>query len=384
MIELWTPSVLTINKALGGRMRLVGGCVRDFLSDKRPHDWDIATPIEPNEVSVLLKKEGIRVIPTSLKHGVLTAFIGSQSYEIATLREDVMTDGSQATIRYTDSYETDARRRDFTINALSMDLDGNVYDYFGGIADLKNKIVRFIGDPANRIPEDFIRIYRYFRFWSVFGGPEPDPKIVDLCQKHRQGLSCVSKERRKKEFLKILMSPRVITTLEWMTRVDVLRYILRSPDIAGLKMLLDLYPDAGLLERLAIVSRGVDLSYLNLERNQKSFLEQLDQPVAFQDEHALKLIRGFKGERVFRFLLCRGLIQGKISKNQYDACMQLQVPEMPVTLSDIQLMPGMKKERKRQEAMQILCRLWVDLDFPADKAFLMQQYTNYLKSIRRL
>ena len=384
MTELWTPQVLKINDILGGRMRLVGGCVRDFLQGMTPRDWDIATPVEPTEVSALLKSAGIRVMPTSLKHGVITAFMDGQGYEIATLREDMATDGSGATVRYTDDYETDARRRDFTINAMSMDKAGRLYDYFGGKADLKNGVVRFIGDPADRIPEDFIRIYRYFRFWSVFGGSAPDDRIIALCHRYRRGLSKVSKERRKKEFLKILMSPRVIPALEEMARVDVLKYVLSSPDIETLKIFLKICPEAGVWERLSIISKGMDLSHLNLEAAQKELLTQLAEPVSFRDEQALKLIKGYRGERVFRFLLCRGLAEGEISREEYESCLRIQVPEMPVKMSDIERMPGMKKTKKRVDAMQVLCRLWVDLDFPADKNFLMQQFTAYLKSIGRM
>jgi poly(A) polymerase len=146
--------------------RVVGGAVRDALAGRAVTEIDLATPRTPEQVTVALQEAGIRVVPTGIDHGTVTAVLGERSFEITTLRRDVETDGRHAVVAFTDDWRTDAARRDFTINAMSMARDGEVFDYFGGIADLRAGIVRFVGEPAIRIAEDHLRILRYFRFFA--------------------------------------------------------------------------------------------------------------------------------------------------------------------------------------------------------------------------
>lgn len=190
-----------IFKLLNYNARLVGGCVRDFiLFDKLVDDIDIATPLLPKEVISLLSRE-FSVIPTGLKHGTVTV-VGLKKYEITTLRSDENTDGRHADVIFNSSYEEDAKRRDFTINALYLDYNGNVYDYFYGLEDLKNKKVKFIGNAADRINEDFLRILRFFRFSMRFGTMD----LIDMqcCYDCRDGLLSLSKERVTQEWFNII------------------------------------------------------------------------------------------------------------------------------------------------------------------------------------
>lgn len=221
MNHLWTSDVLKLYDALGGQMRLVGGCVRDYILGMNPKDVDIATPVLPTDVLALLKKNGIRCRLMSESHGIVTACIGEKKYEIATLRQDKITNGSHAVVSFIDDYQADSERRDLTINAMSMDRNGTVYDYWNGQADLKNKQVRFIGDPEKRITEDYLRIYRYFRFWARFGAESPDEKITDLCYKHKEGLKKISYHRRETEVKKILMSAEAQKIIYWLLKLDL-------------------------------------------------------------------------------------------------------------------------------------------------------------------
>ena len=164
-------SAIDIIEVLGNQnAKFVGGCVRDAVLGKLAKDIDIATCFKPNEVMEVLQKAKIKTIPTGIKHGTITALYKNQTFEITTLRKDVTTDGRHAEVSFTDSWQEDAKRRDFTINALYLDTKGNIFDYFNGLEDLKSKKVIFIGDAKTRSEEDNLRILRYFRFFQRFGG----------------------------------------------------------------------------------------------------------------------------------------------------------------------------------------------------------------------
>lgn len=186
-----------------GQARLVGGCVRDILLGRKSEDIDIATTLEPEVVMKLLGAAKIKCIPTGIKHGTITAILNDRHYEITTLRKDVETFGRHAKVEYTDNWKEDAARRDFTINAMYMDLDGEITDYFKGQEDLKKKIVKFVGDPKTRIQEDYLRILRYFRFISYFGTEHIDQKSLDACVENMDGIKGLSGERIRVEMLRI-------------------------------------------------------------------------------------------------------------------------------------------------------------------------------------
>ncbi len=148
--------------------RLVGGCVRDALAGYPVADFDLATPDPPDAVMAALKTAGLRAIPTGLDHGTVTAVVDGRGFEVTTLRRDVATDGRHAQVAWTADWQEDAARRDFTINAMSMAANGTLYDYFGGQADLAAGRVRFVGDAAARVAEDYLRILRFFRFQARY------------------------------------------------------------------------------------------------------------------------------------------------------------------------------------------------------------------------
>lgn len=206
--------------------RFVGGCVRDALANRPVVDIDIATPLTPDEVIERLTDAGINYVPTGLKHGTVTALVDDQPFEITTLRVDVMTFGRHADVKFTDDWKTDAARRDFTINAMSCDLYGNVYDYFTGIDDLRQGLVRFVGQPERRIHEDALRILRYFRFLAHFGRGLPDADAVHACQAAAKDIRNLSGERIREEILKLLLSPRAAVVWRLMLQAGIVTHIL--------------------------------------------------------------------------------------------------------------------------------------------------------------
>ena len=203
------PGLRRIVAALGAdKVKIVGGAVRDTLLGLPVTDIDLATPLLPEEVTKRLEETGIKVIPTGIAHGTVTAIASGDHHEITTLRRDVETDGRRATIAFADDWRDDAARRDFTINALYADPEsGAVDDWFGGLADLQNGCVRFIGDAAARIAEDHLRILRFYRFAGRFGRGDLEPDSHAAVVAARQSLKSLSRERVADELLKILSLP---------------------------------------------------------------------------------------------------------------------------------------------------------------------------------
>lgn len=218
------PATIKTMEALGWEnARFVGGCVRNTLLGVPVTDIDIATKHYPEKVIELLEGQGIKAIPTGIEHGTITAICKDTPHEITTLRKDVATDGRRATIAFADSWEEDAARRDFTINTLLMDMDGNLYDPTGqGIADLESRSIRFVGDAETRIKEDILRILRFFRFHAQYGAGQPDQAALKACAKHADKIQTLSIERITQEFLKILMVKNPADILDVMRSHKVL------------------------------------------------------------------------------------------------------------------------------------------------------------------
>jgi poly(A) polymerase len=225
----WTrrPELARLVAALGAdKVRWVGGAVRDTLLGAEVRDIDAATPIEPRAVVTLLEEAGIRTIPTGIDHGTVTAILDGGNVEITTLRKDVETDGRRAAVAFASEWRDDAARRDFTINALYADpATLEVHDYFGGIADLSARRVRFIGDARQRIREDYLRILRYYRFQARFGS-DLDTDAEDACAELAGGLKGLSRERVGWELQNLLALPDPAATVARMRTRGVLPVVL--------------------------------------------------------------------------------------------------------------------------------------------------------------
>lgn len=219
--------LLAALEAEQGHARFVGGAVRDGLLGLPVSDLDIATTLQPAAVVHRLKAAGIKAVPTGIDHGTVTAVIAGWPVEITTLRRDVSTDGRRATIAYTTDWREDASRRDFTINALYADpVSREITDFFGGVADLEARCVRFIGAAAERIAEDHLRILRYFRFLARFGSNEPDAEAYDACRAAANSLMALSRERIADELLKLLAVDAPLRALGLMIDGGILAPVL--------------------------------------------------------------------------------------------------------------------------------------------------------------
>jgi len=202
-----TARVLGLLNGDGEEGRVVGGAIRNALLGISHGDIDLATTALPEEVMRRASAAGLKCVPTGIDHGTVTIVIDGEPFEVTTLREDVETFGRKAKVEFGRDWRRDAERRDFTINALSATADGVIHDYVGGLADVAARRVRFIGDPAQRISEDYLRILRFFRVHAAYGAGLPDCDGLHACISARAGLARLSAERVRMEILKLLAAP---------------------------------------------------------------------------------------------------------------------------------------------------------------------------------
>jgi poly(A) polymerase len=211
-----TARVLELLNGHGEEARVVGGAVRNALLKIPIQDIDIATTALPAEVIRRAKAAGIKSVPTGIEHGTVTLVVDAQPFEVTTLREDTETFGRKARVAFGRDWVRDAQRRDFTINGLSVDADGVVHDYVGGLHDIAARRVRFIGDPNQRIAEDYLRILRFFRMHAAHGAGEPDRAGYLACIGGRAGLATLSAERMRMEMLKLVIAEGAIGAITAM------------------------------------------------------------------------------------------------------------------------------------------------------------------------
>ena len=201
---------------------VVGGAIRDALLNREITDIDFATSLEPKTITEILNKENIKFIDVGINHGTVTAIINERKFEITTFRNDIFTDGRHAQVSFSNSLEEDALRRDFTINAMYLDKSGNLIDPTDGKKDLENRVVRFIGNPDERIKEDYLRILRYFRFLALFGDISPDAEVMKTISANLDKLSVVSKERQWNELKSILSLTAPNNAISAMSEIGLL------------------------------------------------------------------------------------------------------------------------------------------------------------------
>jgi len=243
--------------ALKGDARFVGGCVRDTILKRPIGDIDIATPLFPEEIMRRLAAAKIKAVPTGIAHGTITAVTDKRPYEITTLRRDVETFGRQARVAFSADWKEDSARRDFTMNALYLSGEGEVFDYHDGIKDLRAGKVRFVGDPATRIREDVLRLLRFYRFHAWYGRGEADATARAGCRASTPLLPTLSGERVQAELLKLLAAKDPLPSLAMMQEDGVFQRILpktRALDVMTRLIKLEPKPDA--LRRLAALIAG--------------------------------------------------------------------------------------------------------------------------------
>jgi len=236
-----THRVLALLNTDGGEARVVGGAVRNALMKLPVADIDIATTVRPEEVIRRAKAAGIKSVPTGIDHGTVTLVIEGRPFEVTTLREDIETFGRKAKVAFGQDWLRDAERRDFTINGLSLDAQGRVHDHVGGLADIEARRVRFIGDPDQRIAEDYLRVLRFFRIHAAYGAGEPDRAGYLACLRAHEGLATLSAERVRMEILKLIVADGAQSAVAAMAEAGILLSILGGVSYAG--------PLAAMIER---------------------------------------------------------------------------------------------------------------------------------------
>lgn len=386
--EHWmrTPEIVQLFTVLQGNIPdeqpqalFVGGCVRNVILGVPVEDLDLATPLLPDEITAVLESTGIKVIPTGLKHGTVTAILGNQTVEITTLRHDRQTDGRHAEVSFTDSWIEDAQRRDFTMNTLLMDVVGNVYDPLGkGLSDLDARKVCFVGQPKKRIEEDHLRILRFFRFSALYGDGF-DEVGLQSCKASAEIIKKLSKERITQEFFKILASENPQDVLRVMFDNDVLEGF-EFPEydedfLSGFCRFQKQYRLQALSTRLFVFS-GLNLGNIKAMEQfilfPKVFLKDMKAvrgALALSDLSCDSAVR----ESIYRFgrsitaqAIMVELMQDRVTNRYASEALAIvqswEIPTFPLSGDDL-VAQGIEQGPELGKALRGLENWWIDQDF---------------------
>jgi poly(A) polymerase len=369
--------------------RFVGGCVRNAVLDRAIDDLDLAVDKPPQSVMRSLEAAGIKVVPTGLKHGTVTAIADSVVFELTTLRRDVETDGRRAVVAFTDDWLADASRRDFTFNALYADPDGTLYDPFDGRTDLAAGRVRFIGDPDTRIAEDRLRVLRFFRFHAWYGKAPIDGASYQACARNAGTLGSLSGERVRKELLRTLEAPGAPDALDAMREAGVLDHWLTEYDgSVRLRTLIEREDKPDGLRRLAAVLPADADAVAIGKRLRLSTQEALRLEVMLAREPVMDIAGGPRAWRAGLYRLGNGLYADRLllaieAPGDWRAALAMArswtPPELPVSGGDA-LKLGLKPGPKVGALIDAVERWWVDGDFGADRAACLDELERLAKA----
>jgi poly(A) polymerase len=374
----------------GEETRIVGGALRDALFGRPVNEIDLATTLLPEAVMGRAKAAGLRTIPTGLRHGTVTVLAGGTAFEVTTLREDIATNGRHAEVRFGRDFQIDALRRDFTINALSLAPGGRLFDYTGGLADIAAREVRFIGEPARRIKEDYLRILRFFRFSADFGEGPLDAEGRLAAIREREGLSRLSRERIRAELLKLLRARRAAEVCAAISADGLLHPLIGlAANPARLRRLIGLGegPPQDPLLRLAALCvilpedawrlrERLRLSNAEAERLEAAArglieLHGQDEPPAFAKLQGL-LFRHGRQAAADALLLAQAdaLPEKDMAWERARICLrETAEPRLPFSGADL-IAHGITEGRAVGEALKELQTRWVKAGFPEDPASL--------------
>ena len=380
----------------GGEARIVGGAVRNALMGLPVGDIDIATTLPPKAVMARAKAAGVKAVPTGIAHGTVTLVAGGHPFEVTTLRADLSTDGRRAEVAFGTDWDADARRRDLTINGLYADATGRVIDAVGGIEDIATGTVRFIGDAATRIEEDYLRILRFFRFFAWYGKGRPDAEGLRASARLKTGLKKLSAERVWSEFKRLLAAPNPSRSLLWMRQAGILSEVLPESEKWGIDAIMPLveaesalgWPADPLLRLMAIVppdgkrvaamARRLRLS--NAEaRRLKRWAAQSDLPESIDDAALRRMLYRADPQAVDDRLKLRlaGLRRDTQTGQAADAVgHQLAIvggwekPRFPLTGADLQA-EGIGPGPSLGKALADLEEAWLESDFTLGRDALL-------------
>ncbi|WP_395461653.1 CCA tRNA nucleotidyltransferase [Wolbachia endosymbiont (group A) of Therophilus tumidulus] len=378
-----TSLIIDAIEEFGGEARLVGGCVRDSILQRDVHDIDLATNLLPNQTIKALKLRNIKTIPTGLKHGTITAVLNQRSFEITTLRHDVKCDGRHAKVEFTNNWQADASRRDFTFNALYADKHGHIYDYFGGIEDLKARRLNFIGNAEDRIKEDYLRILRAFRFHAKICVGDLSDEILSVCKKHSHMIQNLSGERIRDEILKLLECNDPFPTLKSMQESDVLQKIipkevkceiLSSPLLLGTDALVKLALLLRTTKKNDRLSLGEYVSkFLRLSNKQKKkllFLLSNDIKTELSEKEQKKYISLFGRELYCDLVKICGVESGENVDEYISFANTFNIPKFPLSGDDL-ISIGHQPGKSLGRNLELLKQHWEDSSYTLTKEELV-------------
>jgi poly(A) polymerase len=401
-------SVLSLLNADGGEGRVVGGAVRNSLMGLDVADVDIATTLLPETVMERAAAAGMKAVPTGIAHGTVTLVVDGRPFEATTLRRDVETDGRHAQVAFSTDWQADAERRDLTMNALYADADGSVIDLVGGLPDLEKRNIRFIGDAAQRIAEDYLRVLRFFRFVADYGSGRPDADGLRASAAARSKLQSLSAERVWSETRKLLAAPDPGRALLWMRQVGVLTEILPEtekwgidaiPGLVATEQALGWAPDP-LLRLAAIVPPDAErlakmAARLRLSKAEADSLTAWATAAPVNDEMSEAafdrlLYRNGAGGIVMRLKLALALARSKAEGDMeemsrsarlsrlLDRATTWKAPKFPLSGADV-MAAGIEPGPKVGNVLGTLETEWVEQNFKADRAILLARLKEILR-----
>ncbi len=391
------PRLATLFVALtktGGETRVVGGAVRDALFGFPPHEIDLATTALPEAVLEAARDAGLKGVPTGIDHGTVTIVVAATPFEVTTLREDVETDGRFAKVRFGGDFEQDAKRRDFTVNALSLTPDGELHDYTGGLADIEARRIRFIGDAATRIREDYLRVLRFFRFNASHGEGPFDREGLHESIIARERLARLSRERIRAELMKLLLARRAPEVMRAMSHAGVIEVILGMGYPARLQRLADQETAQGkaadaVLRLAAFAVQTVEDAERLRERLRLSndeFARLADAARTLAPLHGretpppvshLREMLFLRGSRAAADALALAQAESAAAPDDADwleAARYLDetpAPAFPIRGADL-IARGVAPGKELGEALKTLQAKWIRAGFPRDPAVVMQ------------
>ena len=382
-----TRAVMAALKSGGGEARFVGGAVRNALLGEPVTDVDIATPLTPEEVTKRLEKAGLQAVPTGITHGTVTAVASGKPFEVTTLRRDVSTDGRRAVVAFTKDWAEDAGRRDFTMNALYASPDGEVFDPTGGVTDLKAGRVRFVGDPATRIREDYLRILRLFRFHAWYGKGELDKAALAAAVAEKSGLKQLSGERVQKELRRLLAARDPVPTLRVMEKTGILSGILPWPltltrlvHLVAIDTVNKFSPDA-ILRLAALMPGDANAARALAERLKLSNADRdrliaatSDIKIGTAQRDAQALLYRLGAQQFKDLVFLRWAADEKTPAAQWRALIELantwRKPQFPLDGRDA-MAAGVKEGPAVGKMLGELEQWWIENDFEPDRAALL-------------
>ena len=365
-------------------LRFVGGCIRKIISNEEVDDLDLSTNLKPENVIEILKKNKIRFYETGIEHGTITAIINKKSFEITSLRKDIKTDGRHAEVVYTKDWLEDASRRDFSINAIYSDIDGNLFDPFNGKKDLMDGVVKFIGDPAIRIKEDYLRILRYIRFFLGYSRNKHEKDTIKIIKQNLTGLKHVSKERQLQELKKIILHEN----FDKINSDKLIRelFLLIFPELKNIHRINKLDKQTGQILRskkfefilsLLLIDKTDNCDYFiykyNLSNKEKDKISLLSSVFSedqnrdyFTKENLSKFILKNGKENLIDILDYKILTTKKNKSNFIDLkkyFVEFEIPVMPVKAKDLIQKFDLKEGKLLGSILKEIEEKWLDNDF---------------------